>query len=243
MSHRYRHEFALDDGDIPQNRNHRLNVGKLRTNDEWILHLSGASGPANQQEAHEDLSRYLFVVIFNYLQKRRHSLYALSLYADEEIVPLVYDFVQLFMEKLVTDDYALLKKYSTLGRFTSWAAQVSLNLVSTEFRRACWSRQGPLTREAYSDQLLESPEASVLRAQVANTIERCLSKLPEHYRTVLVRCVAEDEKAVDIAEDMELSANAVYILIYRAKAALRKQLIREGVGPQTLSVYTEVPFP
>lgn len=225
--------------DIPDTRNHQFSNAKQRTNEAWIRQLSGASGIVQQREAHEDLSRYLFVVIFNYLQSRRSNLLGLSLYADDEIALLAQDFVQSFMEKLVKDNYALLEKYRTIGKFTSWSAQVTLNLVATEFRRARWSRQIPMIRETYSDRETVHPDVAAVRAQIADEIDGCLAKLPEHYRQALIRCIAEDERAADVAKEMELTPNAVYILVHRAKAAMRTHLTQAGIGPQTLSAFAD----
>ena len=234
-----RRSSDVDDGDLPQTRSHYATSRKQRSNESWVAHLSGTSGVNQQQDAHEDLSRYLFVVVFNYLQGRRHSLLGLVRYADDEIALLAQDFVQTFMEKLVKEEYTLLEKYSTVGSFTSWAAQVTLNLVSTEFRRARWSRQLPMIEENYLDQKTVQPETAAVRAQISDLIDGCLARLPEHYRVALVRCIAEDEKTADVAREMELTPNAVYILVHRAKAAMRSHLIQVGVSPQTLADYTE----
>ncbi|MEM7129925.1 MAG: sigma-70 family RNA polymerase sigma factor [Chloroflexota bacterium] len=254
MTRSNRHESPMDGGDTLGTRTHqfandqftkqytsanRYTHGTQRTNEAWVRHLKGASGLLHQRDAHEDLSRYLFVVIFNYLQSRRNNLIGLSLYADDEIAVLAQDFVQSFMEKLVKDNYSLLRKYKTVGKFTSWAAQVTLNLVSTEFRRACWSRQLPMIRESYLDRETVHPDVAAVRTQIREVIDGCLKKLPEHYRIALVRCIAEDARAADVAEEMELTPNAVYILVHRAKAAMRSHLIQEGIDPQTLSVYAD----
>ena len=55
----------------------------------------------------------------------------------------------------------------------------------------------------------------------------------------LIRCIAEGERASTVAEDLNMSANAVYILIHRAKNAMRGHLTHEGIEPQTLSVFCE----
>lgn len=215
-------------------------VSQYRTNAQWIAGLKGDNGIPAQQLAHMDLSNYLYVVVFNYLQGRRTSLAALSSYSDDELIPVAQDFVQNFMEKLVKKNYDLLRKYSNTGRFTSWAAQVVINLCSTEFRRAHWSRQELMNQQPYWDRRTLIPENSVVRNQVTDTLVTCLEKLPEHYREALVRCVGEGERASKVAEDLDVSPNAVYILIHRAKSAMREHLAHEGIGPNTLGVFKDM---
>ncbi len=221
---------------LRQEHRRRQTKTQYRTDTEWITSLTGKDGPDAQQLAHVDLSNYLYVVLFNYLKSRRSSLLALASYSDEELITLAQDFVQNYMEKMVKDDYALIEKYSTTGRFTSWVAQVALNMCATEFRRACWSRQVQMKQHPYWDQRAILPEAAAVRSQISEVLEACLAQLPEHYREALVRCIGEGERASVVAADLDISPNAVYILIHRAKNAMRKHLTHAGVGPNSLDI-------
>lgn len=209
---------------------------RYRSSTEWVSSLTGKDGPQAQQLAHIDLSNYLYVVLYNYLQSRRSGLPAIVAYSDEELITLAQDFVQNYMEKMVKDDYALIGKYKTIGRFTSWAAQVAINMCATEFRHVCWSRQVPMKQQPYWDQQTLLPETAAVRSQIGDVIDSCLAQLPVHYREALVRCVGEGERAADVAADLDVSPNAVYILIHRAKNAMRKHLTHAGIGPNSLDV-------
>lgn len=214
-------------------------IKRYRSNDEWIADLIGKNGRRAQQIAHLDLSNYLYVVVFNYLKERHTQLASISSYCEEELITIAQDFVQSFMEKMVRNNHELLHKYSNTGRFTSWAAQVIINLCATEFRRARWSRQQLMNQEPYWDRCTTAPEATAVRSQIAETIDSCLSKLPQNYREALVRCIGQGERASTVAQDLDVSPNAVYILIHRAKTAMRKQLTQQGIGPNTLSAYKD----
>lgn len=212
---------------------------RYRTNDEWIADLTGQNGGQAQQLAHIDLSNYLYVVVFNYLHDRHTQLASISAYCEDELITIAQDFVQNFMEKMVKNNHELLRKYSNTGRFTSWAAQVIINLCATEFRRARWSRQQRMNQQPYWDRCTAAPESTAVRSQIAETIHSCLGNLPQNYREALVRCIGEGERASAVAQDLDVSPNAVYILIHRAKSAMRKQLTQQGIGPSTLSAYKD----
>lgn len=85
--------------------------GTRRSNQEWVEELSNAHNKNVQFKAHSDLANYLFVVAYNYLNKRRENLQMLNQLPTEEIASLTEDAVQDFMEKLVRDEYALLSSY------------------------------------------------------------------------------------------------------------------------------------
>lgn len=205
-----------------------------RSNQEWVEELSNTHHENVQIKAHRDLANYLFVVAYNYLNKRRENLQMLSQLPNEEIASLAEDAVQDFMEKLVRDEYALLSSYRASGRFTSWAAQIVCNQLCSELRKVGWQRQERISEVctiSTQDQGLPSPYASVVQGQTHELLQSCMNKLPERYRLALIRRVVDGEKAKDIAADLKVTPNTVHILVYRAKQQMRQLVMNEGLEP------------
>lgn len=222
----------------PQRKNSQAKGGRKRTNAEWLAELAGAGGHISQVQAHGDLFNYLFVVVRNLLQSRRTEYVWLAIAADEELVSLAEDMVQICLEKISRNEWALLSQFSGNGAFTSWAAQIALNETRTELRRARWRRLQPLTESAAcvaSD--VHGPEQQNDQSQLTLTLHSCLNQMPVNYRTVLIRCVMNGERAADVAQDLKRSAQAVYSLCHKAKKELGALLAREGVGPEDLAIF------
>lgn len=212
-----------------------------RTNEDWVTELRDRGSPERQCCAHEGLSSYLYVVAYNYLKKRTNDIQRLDMYRYEEIEELARDFVQSFMEKLAKNEYALLDKFSGTGRFTSWAAQVTNNLIASELRKPYWQRQympnDGLQVTWVADEESVTPHNAVEIEEIMQTVRGLLSQLPEQQRMVLLRCVAGDERTADVAEELGMTANALYIVAHRAKAKMRKLLEKEGVSIGELALF------
>ncbi len=219
---------------------------KLKTNrrsdSEWVATLSGALGNVAQEEGLNDLARYLYVVIYNNLSERGRSIPLLRKLHQEELADLTLDFVQQFMEKLVRDDYDLLRKYHAKGRFTAWASQVMLNIISSELRKAHWLRQEPLQerielaqRIGFEDRSLlgdrtTRPEEATLNGQLGEVLQVSIDGLPSRMRAIFIRRVIEGESATAIAEEMDVSINVVHMLVHRAKKQIRRFLNEAGMS-------------
>ncbi|MEM7126952.1 MAG: sigma-70 family RNA polymerase sigma factor [Chloroflexota bacterium] len=208
-----------------------------RTSAQWIAELRGNLGPFPQHEAHYDLSAYLYVVLSNQLTTRRSSLPRIATLHSQEINCLIEDFLQSFMLKMTQNDYALLDKFSGTGRFLAWAAQVSINMMMSEMRKVEWRNQSLSSEKIYVDSETVMPEIEAMRSDLAEGIDESLAHLPERYQQALRRCIMNGDCAKDVAEDLGISQNAVNILVYRAKKAMRKQLKRRGIGPEALTVF------
>ena len=78
-----------------------------------------------------------------------------------------------------------------------------------------------------------SPSAEELleRAEVRDLVRAAIDRLPDSYRTVLVRRDLEELDTAEVAELLGVTANAVKIRLHRARQALRQLLdvqLREG---------------
>ncbi len=223
-----------------------------RSSEEWVRELCGDRGQEPQQLAYQELANYLYVVAYNYLRLRQADLRALADFAADDVAALAQDFVQETLEKLARNDFALLAMYSGAGKFTSWAAQIVRNQAAMELRKSYWTRRTPLQPITDSE---ETPAQSsptqdfadpsgkvdpVQRAQqqqVQDVLQRCLARLPERNRLAIVSCIADDMRAESVAQTLNTTANAVYLLIARGKRQLKDCLQNAGLARDVLSLF------
>lgn len=223
-----------------------------RNNTEWVRELRGEGGAHAQRSAHQDLARYLYVVAYNYLRLRQADLNRLADFAAEELAALAEDFVQETLEKLVRDGFALLDRYNAAGNFTSWAAQIVRNQAAMELRKSYWTRRGPLPQSHGGDENgAESELATELadpsddvdparlaqQRQVCDLMQRCISRLSERYRLAVLNCLGDDVSADVVARALDTTANAVYLIIQRAKRQLRACLEQSGLDRSALALF------
>ena len=224
----------------------------MRDNQEWVQELRGDRGGQQQEAAHCELANYLYVVAYNYLRIRQADLRALAAFPVDDLSALAQDFVQETLEKLARNQFALLATYSGAGKFTSWAAQIVRNQAAQELRKSYWTRRNPLPASSDPDEdgaeplLLQrladtSDEADPARraqqTQVAATLQGCLAGLSERYRLAVLNCLGDNMPAEAVARALDTTANAVYLIIQRAKRKLRQCLERAGLDKTVLAVF------
>ena len=224
----------------------------MRDNQEWVQELRGDRGGQQQEAAHCELANYLYVVAYNYLRIRQTNLRALAAFPVDDLAALAQDFVQETLEKLARNQFALLATYSGTGKFTSWAAQIVRNQAAQELRKSYWTRRNPLPASSDPDEdgaeplLLQrladtSDEADPARraqqTQVAATLQGCLAGLSERYRLAVLNCLGDNVPAEAVARALDTTANAVYLIIQRAKRKLRQCLERAGLDKTVLAVF------
>lgn len=223
-----------------------------RSNLDWMQALCGDCGDDAQRSAHQDLARYLYVVAYNYLRLRQTDLYRLAEFAAEELAALAEDFVQETLEKLARDHFALLSRYNATGNFTSWAAQIVRNQAAMELRKSYWTRRSPLPQAGDGDNDAEAeltleladpsgaadPVRQAQQQQVCDLVQRCLAGLSERYRLAVLNCLGDDVSADAVARALDTTANAVYLIIQRAKRQLRACLEQSGLDRSALAVFT-----
>ena len=223
-----------------------------RNNQDWLQELKGDCGVTRQADAHRDLASYLYVVAYNYLRLRQADLRALAAFPDEELAALAQDFVQETLEKLARRDFALLATYSGAGKFTSWTAQIVRNQAAQELRKSYWTRRNPLPASDDSDATQEEtvlthqlddtsaqadPARRAQEGQATEALQRCLAGLSERYRLAVLNCLGEDVPADSVAQALGTTANAVYLIIQRAKRQLRQCLESAGIDRTVLAVF------
>ena len=68
-------------------------------------------------------------------------------------------------------------------------------------------------------------------------MQRCLAGLSERYRLAVVNCLGDDVPAEAVARTLDTTANAVYLIIQRAKRQLRRCLESAGIDRSVLAVF------
>lgn len=224
----------------PKQRSYARSNQHNRTDQQWLSSLRGQAGAVPQQETLEDLGCYLHVVAYNYLVRCRANSATLTYLTNAELGTMAEDHVHAFMEKLVQNNFALLEKYHQQGRFTAWAAAVLTNLMATEMRKAAWRKQVPYSLNVSTqkaDERNTQPEVAAMQSNVLMILQNGIEELPRRYQIALTRCLIEGEAAKEVAKSLEISPNAVNMLVHRAKKNMRKYLIARDVDQSVIHLF------
>lgn len=120
---------------------------------------------------------------------------------------------------------AWLEVYRNLGQFrgeaafTTWATRIAVNAAINH------ARKRPVIAEVTDTMAShQTPDDDVERAELGQLLERCLERLPQGNREVMVlRDVLELDTA-ETAQMLGLSEEAVRVRLHRARAALAAEL-------------------
>lgn len=200
----------------------------LQDNMEWVKAFSGQLSAELQRRSHELLGNYLYVVGFNCLRMHQGDIPLLASFADEELATLAEEFAQDFLLRLMVNDYARLKTYRGEGSFKKWAAVGLKRMIDKELKKKSWYER---ERLADDDEWREpSPQPSAVeRLPVQIIIDHCLQTLSEREHQIFLRRIVQGESAQAVADDVGTTANAIHILLSRAKNKLRLCLETQGI--------------
>lgn len=224
----------------PENSSYAQPNQHDRTDLQWLSALRDQAGTAAQREAFRDLGSYLHVVAYNYLKRCRANSVTLTYLENSELGTLAEDHVHTFMEKLVKNNFALLEKYHQQGRFTAWAAAVLTNLMATDMRKAAWRKQVPYATNVSTQQADEwslQPDVVAMQNSILLILQNGIEDLPRRYQIALTRCLLEGEAAKEVAKSLEITPNAVNMLVHRAKKNMRKYLIAHDVDQSVIGLF------
>ena len=77
------------------------------------------------------------------------------------------------------------------------------------------------------DEAIESPTASMMRAEIRRVLEQRIDELPLAFRTVFVMRDVEDMTVQETAECLSIPPATVRTRLFRARALLREALARD----------------
>jgi RNA polymerase sigma-70 factor, ECF subfamily len=121
-------------------------------------------------------------------------------------------------------------RYVARAKFTTWLLKITRNLVFNEMRRTKRHPHVPVQIDPEAEELplkdetSETPDATLLQAELQQAIESAIIQLPETQRMALVLRRYEDLSYEQIADILELSLPAVKSLLFRARTELRERL-------------------
>ncbi len=219
-----------------------------QSNEEWIATLKAERGGVQQTEAFEELGEILRKRVFNYLLRRQPGLARMVSFSREELVELAQDFVQETFEIIYANNFAKLDQFKGDGSFVGWVTVIAAHQAGQELRRKYWHFTDSLPEQPDQiekildrSQSQKEPIANTLQdemiADVWPKVEYCMEALAERQRSVFLAIVRDEQSAQEVARQLRITKNSVYILVHRAKQALRKCLDAAGIGPNILDVY------
>ena len=119
-------------------------------------------------------------------------------------------------------------RFSDEGSFKTWLYTISRNEALSHLREIKRRRELPLEEAANSVCERQDLEKSYLKNEQKEELYKALSQINENYREVLRLVYLEGFKNKQTAKIMRKTPRQIENLLYRAKAALKEKLLKEG---------------
>ena len=117
----------------------------------------------------------------------------------------------------------------------AWLTRIATN-KSIDFLKQA-GRRSYATEDTYFTELpaasSSSPEMNYLEKETKEELENQCQKLKEPYREIAYLFFCEERTVNEIAEQTGRNAKTVQTQVYRAKAMLKKQYVKEGIRDGT----------
>lgn len=140
-------------------------------------------------------------------------------------------------EELAEDTFVRLgirrPHFSGRSSFRTWLYAIGRNEAIDCLRRRSRSREVP-EDECAALPDLETPETAYLREEKSRIVHRAMQRLRSEYRQILWLLYFENFSCREAAKVMKKSVHAVETLAYRARQALKSELLREGIQDEIL---------
>lgn len=126
-----------------------------------------------------------------------------------------------------------LKVYKNLAslnepeKFRSWIFSIALNSVRSFFRKQkLVAVDEPVLQALDSESLhADQPEKAMARSEELTLMRRCLAKLPERDRQILLLEVMGEIPQKEIADQFDLNLNTVKTILRRARIRLARMMV------------------
>ena len=199
---------------------------------------AAAPAPAQQLTAHPDSE-----LVTRALAGREDGFEELVRRYQRPIAAYVYRMVGDYDSALDLTQEVFIKVYGSLARyrpefkFSTWIYRIAHNAAVDHLRRSNSARLEELEQESDSGGLYEkplasnqpSPEMLSERAERRAEIEEVVERLPPAYRELIVLRHALDFSYDEIAEVTGLPLGTVKNRIFRAREAMRSELLARGI--------------
>lgn len=117
-----------------------------------------------------------------------------------------------------------IRRFREPAAFPTWLFKIVSNVCMTELRRRS-RRDIPVDLALEQDSEPVDAEAIAVGRAFRSELERCLNRLPEVYRAVIVLRDVYDMSGEDAAEVLGISPGAVKVRLHRARKRLRAELL------------------
>jgi RNA polymerase sigma-70 factor (ECF subfamily) len=129
--------------------------------------------------------------------------------------------------------YTHRQKFRPEAKFSTWVFSIALNLCRDRIRRGKGRFSVPLdenvlgkTDDRSVGTTSSTPDADLVRAEMAETVRAAVDALPEPLRTTVLLCEYEDMPHAEAAAVAGCSPKAIETRLYRARALLRASLAK-----------------
>src|SRR5437762_958609 len=130
--------------------------------------------------------------------------------------------------------YNSLSRYRCEFKFSTWIYKIAHNAAIDHLRRHSAREQLSKTSDERSDAIVErrglTPEQESERKERCSEIESVVHLLPETYRELIVLRHSHDLSYDEIAEVTGLPLGTVKNRLFRAREAMRDELIQRGIN-------------
>ena len=125
-------------------------------------------------------------------------------------------------------------KFKGKSSFKTWLYAIGRNAALDYVRRRAKYAENPVEDYLNGAPSGENPERDLLQAETNRTLYACIGRLPPDYRQALTLSYFEELDNGQVAAVMKKNRRQVENLLYRAKAALKQELEKEGIGHEDL---------
>jgi RNA polymerase sigma-70 factor, ECF subfamily len=202
-----------------------------RTNQEWLRDLRASA--AGHDQALLDLRQILINGLNRGVLNRINT-------TAPEFETQADDFAQEALLRILDN----LDSFAGRSHFTTWAHKIAASVAYTELRRKRWQdpsldammeTEGGVFVPSLAADPTPKPEVLAEQAEILRQVNQIIQeKLSDKQRTALVATVLEGQSGAEVAAMMDMRANAVYKLIYDARARLKALLAEEGLSPEEI---------
>src|SRR5262245_55204036 len=130
--------------------------------------------------------------------------------------------------------YETRSRYTVRAKFSTWLFAISLNLCRNYLRRnqrreeriaESWDAEDADLVESLRN-LDDSPDQALIKSESISILKDALAKLPHDLRSAILLYEYEGLSYEEVALILRCSVKAIEMKLYRARALLRKSLLR-----------------
>ncbi len=137
------------------------------------------------------------------------------------------------MQQAYLNAFSHLHQFAGNARFSTWLTRIAVHEALARARRRSRFRGLDGADDSEEHKMLQDvrpdPERQAHTAELRLLLEAAIDALPGHYRSVFVLREAEGLDTLEVAECLEISAEAVRQRLSRARALLRRRIF-EATG-------------